>query len=138
MVLIPVIVTLPVLLPLRSHNIRSLRSSNINSLNTSIVILDDLELNFLSISEGTETVGDDGSLVNENVRGTIGGDDESESLLSVKPLDGTGFHVLREEGGGGAEGAGSETGSERAGAYGEGGEHKGLEHHERLFGGFAS
>ena len=58
------------------------------------LVLLDVELYSLAVSERAEAGGIDGRLVHENIRRAVTGGDEAEALLRVEELDSTThFHV---------------------------------------------
>ena len=70
-----------------SLHLLSFRSRNIDGLDAAVIVLNHLKLDSLSISEAAEALTVNSSLVDEDVGATVLGDDESESLLGIEPLD---------------------------------------------------
>jgi hypothetical protein len=72
-----------------SLHLSSFGSRNLDGLAAAISVnLDDV-LDGFAISEGAESFGLNGSLVDKDISGTIIRDNESEALHGVEPLDGT-------------------------------------------------
>lgn len=63
-------------------------AGDVEGLDAAVLVLGDVVLNWLVLSEGSESLGVNGRLVDEDILRTISGGDEAEAFLGVKPLAG--------------------------------------------------